>query len=243
MSIRNRAAFAAAAIGLALAAAGAKASTVEINQTGQLHSGSYIDDFYIGGYAGNSYTSGPLNGNSQYGPGLNLGFTFSSNAVVQSSGSSAGKFENLPTNDADHNTQILSFSSLGGSTTTDTINFAQGFSTVSFDYASAAGLTADVWSGLNGTGTLVGTISLLANAASGAGCAVHTDAYCTWNAAAYSGATGESITFGTANSTPSVSTELYGVTVAPVPLPAAGWLLLSGMGAFAGMARRRRLAA
>src|ERR1700728_547 len=88
----------AAVCALALGTATAHAQTLEeIVQNGQLHSGSYIDNFYVGGYAGNTFTSGPLNGNTQYGPGPNAGFTFSSNAVVESTGTNNGKFENLPT--------------------------------------------------------------------------------------------------------------------------------------------------
>src|ERR1700722_16729532 len=126
-TIRNAAV--GAALGIALIAANANASSIELQQTGQLHGGSYLDSYYAGGYAGNTFTSGPLTGQPAYGPGPNVGFTFSSNALVLSStGSNNGKFENLPAGDLDGNTQVLSFSGLGGGATTDTINFAQGFS-------------------------------------------------------------------------------------------------------------------
>ena len=67
----------AAAMLLTLAATGASAQNVEtqdveIQQTGFLHTGSYLGNFYTGGYAGNTYTSGALTGNSQYGAGPNL---------------------------------------------------------------------------------------------------------------------------------------------------------------------------
>jgi len=242
MKSLTRTAAAAAALSLGLAAA-AQASSIEINQTGQLHSGSYLDNFYIGGYAGNTYTSGPLNGNIQYGPGPNEGFTFSSNANVQSSGTNQGKFENLPTGDLDGNTQILYFSALGGAAT-DTIDFAAGFSGITFNYSldgnsSTYNDTASIWSGQNGTGSVLGTISLAANATTVA-CATHQDAYCTWSAARLNlPASAESITFGAANGAAS-NIELDAVTVSPVPLPAAALLLMSGLGGLGGLARRRR---
>jgi hypothetical protein len=225
----------ATAICLGLMAAGAQAQNVELQQNGFLHSGSYLDSFYTGGYAGNSITSGALTGNAQYGPGPDLGFTFSSNADVLSSGTSNGKFENLPTGDLDGNTQVLYFSGLGGATTTDTINFANGFNGVTFNYSlgtnsAAYDQTAIVWSGLNGTGTQVGTISLAASA-NPITCSTRLDAYCSWSSATATGLTGigESITFGVSNSTPSENLELDAVTVAAVPEPAESRLMLIGL--------------
>jgi hypothetical protein len=234
--------------GLGLGAAGAHAASVEIVQDGQLHTGSYLDNYYVGGYAGNSYTSGPID-TSQYGPGPNAGFTFSSNALVESSGTNNGKFENLPTDSLGGNTQILSFSGLGGSSTTDTINFAAGFSSVSFNYSldgnnSSYNQTVNVWSGVNGTGQLLGTIALTA-AGTAVACTSTLDAYCTWSAASGSNFSGvaQSLTFGVANSTPSENLELDAVTVTAVPLPASVWLMASGLVALVGTGLRRKLAA
>jgi hypothetical protein len=242
----------AAAVALGLSAAAARATSIEIDQTGQLHSGSYLDNFYVGGYAGNTYTSGPLNGNLQYGPGPNTGFTFTSNANVESSGTNQGKFENLPTGDLDGNTQVLYFSALGGSTTTDTINFMYGpggFNGITFNYSldnnsSAYDDTATIWSGLNGTGTSLGTINLLASG-NPVSCSTRLDAYCTWSAATSTNlsAAARSITFGAANGAAS-NIEFDAVTVSPVPLPGAALLLVSGLGGLGGLGglvRRRQL--
>jgi hypothetical protein len=225
----------ATALGLGLVATGANAQNVELQQTGFLHTGSYLNDFYVGGYAGNSYTSGDLTGNAQYGPGPDLGFTFSANELVESSGTNAGKFENLPTGDLDGNTQVLSFSGLGGATTTDTINFTDGFSNVTFNYSlgtnsAAYAQTAEVWSGLNGTGTVVGTIALTASA-NPVTCSTRLDAYCSWSAATGSGfnGIGESITFGVANTVASENLELDALTVSAVPEPAQFRMMLTGL--------------
>lgn len=249
MNLSLRYASLAAACGLALGAATVHAQTLEeIVQNGQLRTGSYLDNFYVGGYAGNSYTSGALTGTTGYGPGPNAGFTFSSNALVESAGTNAGKFQNLPTDPLGGNTQILSFSGLGGASTTDTINFANGFTGVTFNYSlgtnsSAYAQSADVWSGQNGTGTLLGTISLTASATPIA-CTTAQYAYCSWSAASASfSGVAQSLTFGVANSTPSENLELDAVTVSAVPLPASVWLMLSGLAALVGIQRRGRIGA
>lgn len=231
---------------LALLGGVAHAQSVEIKQTGALHTGSYLDTYYVGGYAGNTYTSGPLTGQTQYGPGPNLGFTFSANANVQSKATNAGKFENLPTGDLDGNTQVLYFSALGGSTTVDTVNFAAGFSGVTFNYSLSANNanyagTASVWSGLNGTGNLLATIPLRA-ASTTTACTTQGDVFCTWSAAS-SGSlagVGQSVTFGVANSAASVNTEIDAFTVTAVPEPSALWLMPVGVAGLVGVARRAR---
>jgi hypothetical protein len=229
-----------AAASLTLIGGVANAQLVELQQNAQdpLPSGSYADNYYNGGFAGNSYTSGPIQNYPASGPGPSLGFTFSSNANVQSGGVNQGKFQNLPT-DPDNNTQVLYFSVLGGSTTTDTINFSTGFTGVTFNYALASNdpdydQTADVWSGLNGTGTLLGTIALNSAATTIPG-TTRQYIYTTWSSAtddSLSGV-GQSVTFGVANSAPSENLEIDAFTVDAVPIPEPatyGAAVLAGVG-------------
>jgi hypothetical protein len=93
-----------------------------------------------------------------------------------------------------------------------------------------------VYSGLNGTGSLLGTIALQANAQNG-GC---TDtSYCFWSLATlpFSGIA-QSIQFGIPAG--GLAAGFDNVTVAPVPLPAAAWLMLSALGGVGAWARRKR---
>jgi len=101
-----------------------------------------------------------------------------------------------------------------------------------------------VYSGLNGTGTLLDTLQLTPGGTA-VSCRTGGDSYCTWSNATISwGGTAESVLFGTTagattTATPATITEFDGVAVTPVPLPAALWLMLGGVGGFAGFLRRR----
>jgi hypothetical protein len=106
---------------------------------------------------------------------------------------------------------------------------------VSFSYSSSSALTGavQVWSGLNGTGTLLASIDLANNAASN-GCI--DSAYCNFGTASASFAgTAQSVTFGGAAN----AAVFDNVAITAVPEPAAYVFMALGLGGL--IARRRRV--
>ncbi len=116
------------------------------------------------------------------------------------------------------------------------LNVAAGFTgNVSFSYTATAATTVTVFSGLNGTGIELGTFNL---AATNGACSEELP-FCSWDIAALSLAgTAHSIQFG---GTTGVA-GFDNITIAPVPVPAAGWLMLSALGGVGALARRKQKA-
>ena len=163
------------------------------------------------------------------------GITFGADALTASNDELGPYFSNSPSGPA--GSVMFAFGSNAA------MNVASGFTgTVSFYYSALVDTVVSVYSGLNGTGTQLYTFNLAANTSS---CSV--PAACNWDVASVDlGGVAQSIQFGTAfisdvNDPHYGSTAVFdNVTVAPVPLPAAGWLLFSALGGFGAMARRKR---
>lgn len=115
------------------------------------------------------------------------------------------------------------------------LNFAQGFAgEISLFYSAASALAGGitVYSGLNGTGSILGTIDFAANA--NAGCAEST--FCHWDqiALAFQG-TGRSIAFSNG-----ATAAFDNVSLNAVPEPQTYALMLAGLAALGAVVRRKR---
>jgi hypothetical protein len=120
-----------------------------------------------------------------------------------------------------------------------TMNAGEGvgfLDAVSFYFAALTDTTVSIWSDLNGTGSILGAFNLSANQGS---CGSSDAALCHWDLASVSfSGVAHSVTFGDA-----AGDALFdNVTVNPVPLPAAVWLMISALGGLA-LARRKRAGA
>lgn len=169
-----------------------------------------VQDFYNGGTDSNGAS------------GTNYGISFDEFAQAYTLASvDPGTFSNAPTPET-------VMAAAGGNAA---LNVAAGFSgTTSFYYSAIEDTTVDVWSGLHGTGTVLATFVLTANdAACGGG-------WCQWDKISVDFAgIAKSIQFGSTVGTAGFDN----VEVAPVPLPAAAWLLLSACGGLGAMIRRK----
>jgi hypothetical protein len=170
----------------------------------------------------NFYNGGTGGFGSSAGAGKNFGVTFSSNALGLRSylNGGSGNFAATPLG-----TPALFFNS----GTTGYMNVANGFTTgVNFFYASLAPATITIWSGANGTGTILATIALGVNGGAAAGC-TGANLYCNWTdvSLAFSGSA-NSITFNGPANYLGLTDITIGSTRTAIPEP--GTLLLLGSG-------------
>jgi len=171
----------------------------------------------------NFYNGGTGGFGSYAGAGKNYGVTFSSNALGLRSylNGGGGNFASTPLG-----TPAVFFNS--GSTGSMTV--ANGFTTgVNFFYASLAPATITIWSGANGTGTILASVTLGVNGGAAAGCTGAT-LYCNWTdvSVAFSG-TANSITFtGPANYL-GITDVTIGSSRTAIPEPGTFLLLGSGV--------------
>jgi hypothetical protein len=117
------------------------------------------------------------------------------------------------------------------------MNVAHGFKgSASFFYSATENTSVSVYSGLDGTGDLLGTVNLVANAQNG-GCS--DSPFCFWSLATLDFAgVAQSLQFGSAASVAGFDNVTF---TSAVPLPAAAWLMMSALGGLGAFARRKRV--
>lgn len=229
-------------IGAALVASQASAANVTV-------SGSTVTMTYGGQANASNINSFFDNGTDSYGtPGgaaNDIDVTFTTPAEFLNAGfngtgfsGGTGKFENVPSSA----TGVLYMASVPTGTT-PIMNDAAGFSGISLNYSLlnntvAYGSTISLYSGQNGTGNLVGSLTLTA-AGTTVACTSSHDEFCTWSSASDNALTGvaESAVF---SGNARTFTEFDAVALnTTVPLPASLWLMLGGVGGLLGFGRRR----
>jgi hypothetical protein len=179
------------------------------------------------------YFNGGLAGNGS-GPGPNYGVVFGSGAFNQVSvlNGGAGSFQGVPL----RGPNAVLFSSSGA----DTIDVAGGFTSgLSFFYSSFLGGEVDIWSGLDGTGTLLASITLGANFEDHCDASA-TTSFCSWDegSASFAG-TAESIDFSNVADLTAIGDLTLGSAI-PAPEPASLALFATGFAALGFFRRQRR---
>lgn len=176
-----------------------------------------IDSYYAGGFGGNGS-----------GPGPNYGITFGSDslALIEGSAGGSGNFSNPPSG-----VTVAFFLSGPG----DVMDVPAGFDTgFSFYYADQVGFTGNVsvYSGLDGTGTLLASLSLPSTP----------DPYNVWvpMGVAFSGTAESAIFSGSADYIGFDNITLGAATPGGVPEPAAWTMMLLGVGAVGASLRASR---
>lgn len=191
------------------------ASSVDLMSFSGLQDGQLVGNYYNGG-------GGP-----------NFGVSFSSNIYALKPVSEGGSGNFSPTL---FGTPAIFISGTAGSMVTGTMNVTGGFSSgINFFYTAAFGETVTVWSGANGTGTVLATIALAANDGN---CA--TVGYCNWTNVrlSFSG-TAASVTFsGPANGI-GISDMTIGQSTTAIPEPSSMLLLGTGLVGFGAQRLRR----
>jgi hypothetical protein len=192
-----------------LSASFARANSVDILTFTGLKDGQQVGSFYNGG-SGN--------------PNIpNYGIVFSSNIYALQSEfmGGAGGFMPTPTS-----TPAIFVTGTTGVPATGYLNVTNGFSTgINFFYTAAFQETATIWSGANGTGTVLATITLAANDGSCSGVS-----YCNWaNIGLNFNGTAKSVSFsGPANGL-GISDIALGQSKSILPEPSSIYLLGTGV--------------
>lgn len=212
----------AAAAALAAGAATAHASVVVLDFEG-IGDLASINNFYNGGTdsAGNS--------------GTNYGINFSSASLglIDSDAGGNGNFANEPS------ASTIAFFATGSAAT---MNVAAGFNTgFSFFYTAFSNASVTVYSGLNGTGSVLATLGLLSNYNNGGCVGDPTGSFCHWDPIGVTFAgTAMSANFGGAAGATGFDNITLGSATPGVPEPGSWVMLIAGFGLVGAAARRRR---
>jgi len=213
----------------ALACSNAEAGTVVLTFEG-LQNLEPIDNFYNGGLGG--LGSGP-------GPNDGITFTPDSLAIISADAGGTGNFSGNPSG-----VTIAFFLALGSS---DTMDVAAGFDTgFSFFYSGAVDGSVNVYSGLDGTGTLLTSLVLPANFQNSPCAAGAAGPFCTWDpvGVTFSGIAESAVFSGSANEIGFDDITLGSATAGGGSVPEPGSLSLLALGlAGVGALRRKNLAA
>jgi len=196
-----------------LSATPALATSITIDFEGPTSFAS-IDRFYSGG-TDSAGAAGP-----------DLGASFGLDALGLKNDELGPYFSNAPS-------PIGVMTAVGSSAT---MNYAGGFNGLaSIYYSSTAAATVAIWSGLNGTGTELGSFVLTGNATDGC-----TDSpFCRWSLASFDigeESIARSITFGSAASLGAFDD----LTINAVPEPGSGMAFAVGVAMIGFAAKRRR---
>ncbi len=185
-----------------------------------------------GAAIGNFYNGGT---DSQGHAGTNYGISFSSSALglIDTAHGGTGDFSGEPSAST-----VLYFPSAASAI----LNYSAGFDTgFSFFYTSSAAAVVNVFSGLNGTGALLGSAPITAQY--NTNCSASSKAgYCNWTASGVSFAgVARSISFGGAANNTAFDNVTFGSATATgaVPEPATWAMMILGFGVVGGAMRRR----